>query len=122
MKKLKKGHVLFQVIGNEVVEWTVSSVSFRQRTKQTKVYIKSEFLSPKSFVEGTLPTGVFTTKLQAITAKIKEVTEDIEWYNEMIAALKDPADIADYAEERNDLAKDLRVLKGKLTKLRNSKK
>lgn len=122
MKQLKKGHVLFQVIGSDVIEWKVSSVSFRQRTGQTKVYIKSEFLKPNSFVEGKLPMGLFTTKLQAIAAKIKEVTADVKWYNDTIAALKDPADIADYAEERDDLVKDVRVLKGKLTKLRNSKK
>lgn len=122
MKKLKKGHVLFQVIGSQLIEWTVSSISFRQRVGQTKVYIKSEFLKPISFVEGQLPRGIFTTKLQAITAKIKESTEDVAWYNDTIAALKDPADRADYAEERDDLVKDIRVLKGKLTKLRNAKK
>ncbi|MEZ8959557.1 hypothetical protein AB6E94_19245 [Vibrio lentus] len=69
-----------------------------------------------------LPEGVYTTKLQAIKYAIEVFNTDIHWYETKLAEINQPSEAKRYSDDLLALKKELKLLKGKLTRLRNSSK
>lgn len=146
VKSLKKGSKLYRVhhgvtMGGrrfvDVDEYKVTSIQYRKSDKwfnkrlpnyvmAKTVFIKCDGGPSLDFKVGEdLPTGVYTTKLKALQYAVRDVEESIQWYkDEMKTDLikNDPEELADYAEELEDMKVILRMIKGKITKEKKARK
>ena len=120
----------------DIVELAVTPIKMkRQRTRLVKhgydypktVFIK-EVNGPLKYefeVGSELPVGLYTTKLQALKYAVKDVEESVQWYKDEMETddvKNDPEDLAIYVEELENMKVILRMVKGKITKLKKTGK